>query len=171
MQELIENTKHLEDEIDFLAWELRPSMLDDLGLEATLEHYVREWSEHTGIPATFHAQSVGNRRLTWLLETNLYRIAQEALNNIAKHSGATKAEIVFEPRENDVVLVIEDNGRGFVPEEKANLGGRDLGLAGIRERAQLMNGAMEMEAAEGKGTTLFVRIPMEFRVDDGNTKE
>ena len=110
VQELIENTKHLEDEIDFLAWELRPSMLDDLGLEATLEHYVREWSEHTGIPATFHAQSVGNRRLRWLLETNLYRIAQEALNNIAKHSGATKAEIVFERRENDVVLVIEDNG-------------------------------------------------------------
>ena len=167
VKELIESTKHLEAEIDFLAWELRPSMLDDLGLEATLDNYVREWSEHTGIPATFHVQGLGNRRLTWLLETNLYRIAQEALNNIAKHSGATKAEIVLEPRHDDVVLIVEDNGRGFVREEKANPGGRDLGLAGIRERATLMNGTIEVESADGKGTAVFARIPAQFASDDG----
>ena len=168
MQELVENTKHLEAEIDFLAWELRPSMLDDLGLEPTLEHYVREWSQHTGIPATFHAQGLGHRRLTWLLETNLYRIAQEALNNVANHSGAAKAEIVLERRENDVVLIVEDNGRGFVPEKKASPGKRDLGLAGIRERAKLMNGTIEVESADGKGTALFARIPAQFAADDGN---
>lgn len=168
VQELIESTKHLEAEVDFLAWDLRPSMLDDLGLEATLGNYVREWSEHTGIPTTFHAQGLGHRRLTWLLETNLYRIAQEALNNIAKHAGATKAEIVLETQDGDVVLIIEDNGRGFMPEEKANPAVRELGLAGIRERAKLMNGAIEIESAAGKGTTLFARIPAQFASDDGN---
>ncbi len=171
VQELIENTKHLEGEIDFLAWELRPSMLDDFGLEVTLENYVREWTQHTGIPVTFHAQGLGNRRLTWLLETNLYRIAQEALNNIAKHSEATKAEIVLEPHESEVILIVEDNGRGFVHEEKTNPGGRELGLAGVRERAKLMNGTIEIESADGKGTTLFARIPMQFAADDGKAKQ
>jgi signal transduction histidine kinase len=66
-----------------------------------------------------------------------------------------------------VVLIIEDNGRGFVPEDK-NPAGRELGLAGIRERAKLMNGAVDMESADGKGTTLFARIPMQFAADDGN---
>jgi signal transduction histidine kinase len=93
------------------------------------------------------------------------------LNNIAKHSEATKAEIVLEPRQDDIVLIVEDNGRGFVPEEKSNPAGRELGLAGIRERATLMNGTMEIEATDGKGTSLFVRVPMEFRGDDGNVKK
>ena len=109
--------------------------------------------------------------LTWLLETNLYRIAQEALNNIAKHSEATKAEIVLEPHESEVILIVEDNGRGFVHEEKTNPGGRELGLAGVRERAKLMNGTIEIESADGKGTTLFARIPMQFAADDGKAKQ
>lgn len=171
VQELIESTKQLEAEIDFLAWELRPSMLDDLGLKTTLENYVREWSEHTGIPVTFHTHGLDGRSLTWLLETNLYRIAQEALNNIAKHSGATQVEILLEPREDDVVLIVEDNGRGFLPEEKADPATRELGLAGIRERAKLMNGSIEIEGGDGKGTTVFARIPIQFRSDNGNRNE
>lgn len=170
-QELVESTKQLEAEIDFLAWELRPTMLDDFGLQPTLENYVRQWSEHTGIPATFHGQALGNRRLTWLLETNLYRIAQEALNNIAKHSGATKAEIVLELQEANVVLIIEDNGRGFASEDKPVPGGRDLGLAGIRERTKLMNGTIEIESADGKGAALFVKIPAQNAADDGNSNK
>ena len=67
VQELMESAKHLEAEIDFLAWELRPSMLDDLGLEATLDNFVREWSEHTGITVAFHPVGLAKRRLTWLL--------------------------------------------------------------------------------------------------------
>lgn len=171
VEKLLESAKHLESEIDFLAWELRPLMLDDLGLQVTLKNYIREWSEHSGIPATFQAHGLGDRRLTWLLETNLYRIAQEALNNVAKHSGATKVEIVLETQQNDVMLIVEDNGRGFVPEEKANPGRRELGLAGIQERAKLMNGAIEMESSDGKGTSLFARIPMQFASDNGNSNK
>jgi two-component system CheB/CheR fusion protein len=171
VQELMKSTKHLEAEIDFLAWELRPSMLDDLGLEPSLESYVREWSEHAGIPATFHSRGFANRRLTWLLETNLYRIAQEALNNIAKHSQATNVEIVLEPRGEDIVLIVEDNGRGFSPDKEKTSGGREIGLAGVRERAALMKGKVELESAEGRGTAIFARIPLQFRTDDGNTIE
>lgn len=171
VRDLMESTKHLEAEIDFLAWELRPSMLDDLGLEPALENYVREWSEHSRIPVRFHTQGFGNRRLTWLLETNLYRMAQEALNNIAKHSQATNVEIVLEPREGDVVLIVEDNGRGFSPEEEKTSSGREIGLASIRERASLMKGKLEIESAEGKGAAIFVRIPLQFRTGDGNTIE
>jgi two-component system CheB/CheR fusion protein len=170
-QELLESTKHLEAEIDFLAWELRPSMLDDLGLEATLQSYVREWSENTGIPVTFHSQGLGNRRLISLLETNLYRIAQEALNNIAKHSQATNAEIVLEPREDDIVLIIEDNGRGFSTGKDKDSTGREMGLQSVRERAALMKGKVEIESADGKGAAVFVRIPVQFRSNDGNTSE
>jgi signal transduction histidine kinase len=167
MQELIETTKHLEAEIDFLAWELRPSMLDDLGLGATIENYAREWSEHIGIAVTTHVQGLGGQRLSWLLETNLYRIAQEALNNISKHSEATKVEIILETRQDQTVLIVEDNGRGFVPEEKPSAKGRGIGLVGIRERVKLMNGTLEIESSDGKGTTLFARIPVQFAGDDG----
>jgi signal transduction histidine kinase len=165
VEELMEGTKDLEKEIDFLAWELRPSMLDDFGLGPTLEHYVREWSQHSGIPATFHAQGLDGRRLTWLLETNLYRIAQEALNNAAKHSGANNVEILLEQRGQDIVLIVEDNGRGFTVGAAKDPADREIGLTGIRERATLMDGAVEIEAAEGKGTTVFVRIPSDFRHD------
>ncbi|MBV9145507.1 MAG: PAS domain-containing protein [Acidobacteria bacterium] len=161
VEELLESARQLEAEIDYLAWELRPSMLDDLGLQATLENYAREWSEHSGVKTTFHSQRFGSRRLSPLLETNLYRIAQEALNNVAKHSQAAKVEIILEPRENDVVLIVEDDGRGFVDDGKSETAGRKLGLAGLHERAALMNGTIEIESSEGKGTTVFVRIPMQ----------
>lgn len=171
VQELMENTKLLETEIDFLAWELRPSMLDDLGLAATLENYVRQWRQHAGIPAKFHTQGFGDRRLTWLLETNLYRIAQEALNNVAKHSEATDVEILLEPRGDEVVLIVEDNGRGFAAEQMASPARREIGLQSIRERAALMDGTVEIEAAEGEGATIFVRIPGQFRANNSGPSE
>ena len=169
-RELMDNTRQVEEEIDFLAWELRPSMLDDLGLEATLESYIKQWSEHSGIPVRFHTQGFANRRLTSLLETNLYRIVQEALNNAVKHSQATNIEILLEPRANDAVLIVEDNGRGFTVVNERDSAGRGIGLAGIRERAALMKGNVEIESTEGKGTTIFVRIPLRLRTDGSATE-
>jgi signal transduction histidine kinase len=163
MDEIIESAQHLEAEIDFLTWELRPPMLDDLGLQITLENYVREWSEHNRIPVAFHPQRLQNRRLTGPLEINLYRIVQEALNNVAKHSQAANVEILLEPRDNNIVLIIEDDGRGFTEPHPA---GRELGLAGLRERAMLMNGTAEIEGIEGKGTTIFVRVPAQWANDE-----
>jgi signal transduction histidine kinase len=76
----------------------------------------------------------------------------------------------LEVRQNNVVLIVEDNGRGFSLGKEANLDGRRLGLVSIRERATLMNGTIEIEASKGKGTTLFVRAPAQFAADDGDTK-
>ena len=167
---LIESTRRLDAEIDFLAWELRPSMLDDLGLAPALESYAREWSEHTGIPVEFHARGFGEDRLTWLLETNLYRIAQEALNNVAKHAQATNVEIILELNAKEAVLIVGDNGQGFVPQNKGD-NVRDMGLTGVRERAALMRGTVEIESAEGQGTTVFVRMPAQLRSDEEKAKD
>ena len=171
LHSLLEVTTQLEKEIDFLAWELRPSMLDDLGLTQTLESYVREWSEHSGVAATFHTQGLDGRRLSWLLETNLYRIAQEALNNVAKHSGATNVEVLLEHRGNDIMLIVEDNGRGFTPATEVDSTNREIGLVGIRERIALMDGTIEIESADGKGTSIFARVPVQFREPGEDAKE
>lgn len=168
--ELMKRTEQLEAEIDFLAWELRPSMLDDLGLEATVKGYTREWSEHAGIQVRFHAEGFADRRLASLLETNLYRIVQEALNNVVKHSQATEVEIVLESRADNAVLIIEDNGRGFNVSAEKDSADRGIGLTSIRERAALMKGAVDIESTEGKGTAIFVRIPLQFR-KDGDASE
>ncbi|MEO8572786.1 MAG: chemotaxis protein CheB [Pyrinomonadaceae bacterium] len=151
----------LDAEVGFLAWELRPAALDDLGFVAATRNFVSEWSRHYGIPAELHAGNVEGRRLLADVETNLYRIVQEALNNVIKHAGASSVSIVVEKRRDDIVLVIEDDGKGFEAGELKPSGesGRGLGLIGMHERAALIGGAIEIESGPGKGTTIFVRVP------------
>ena len=162
IERLQELGKRLDEEVNFLVWELRPTVLDDLGLAAAIENYVREWTRHTDIAAEFHAGRLGNGRLEGNVETNLYRITQEALNNASKHSGAKNVNIVLETRRNEIVLVIEDDGVGFDIEELKRMprlsGG--LGLTGIRERAAIIGGKVEIESSPGKGTTVFVRVSL-----------
>jgi len=152
----------IDSEVDFLAWELRPIALDDLGLPAVLTNYGEEWSSHYKIPAQVHIAGMDSQRLWPQVETNLYRITQEALNNIYKYASAARVDVILERRENDVVLIIEDDGVGF------NAGDGDgtdkgLGLAGMRERAALLGGTLEIESTPDKGTTIFVRIPNALR--------
>jgi len=157
--------KRLDEEVNFLVWQLRPTVLDDLGLAAAIENYVREWSRYSGIEAEFHAGRLGSERVEGTVETNLYRITQEALNNTSKHAGAKNANIVLETRKSELVLVIEDDGRGFDIEELKNTprssGG--LGLKGMRERAAIIGGILEIESSPGNGTTVFVRVPLLMR--------
>ena len=153
--------KRIDAEVNFLVWELRPTILDDLGLVAAIDNYVREWSRHYGIPAEFHAGRLGSERLGENVETNLYRITQEALNNTYKHSGAKNATVVLEGHKGELVLVIEDDGKGFALDgPRVPRSGRGLGLIGMRERAAIIGGTIEIESAPGKGTTVFVRAPM-----------
>ena len=88
----------IDRDIDFLSWELRPAALDDLGLKAVLENYVREWSRHSNVPARFHAEGVADERVAPEIEATMYRIAQEALNNVAKHAHARSVGVVLEQR-------------------------------------------------------------------------
>ena len=150
--------KQVDLDIDHLAWELRPTALDDLGLVEALNDYVKTWSSHFGLPAKLHTAGIERERLSGVAETVLYRIAQEALNNVAKHAGASGVELILEQRADHVSLIVEDDGIGFEVDE-AVVNPDSLGLVGMRERAAFAGGTLEIESRPGKGTTIFVRIP------------
>jgi len=162
VERLQDIAEKLDSEVSFLAWELRPTALDDLGFVEAIGEYVREWSKHVEIDAEFHAADLAGARLDRETETHLYRITQEALNNTAKHAGAEHVAVLLERREGSVVLVIEDNGKGFDPEDlihATDSSGGGLGLVGMNERAALVHGELEIESSIGNGTTIYVRVP------------
>ncbi|HEX8558393.1 MAG TPA: chemotaxis protein CheB [Pyrinomonadaceae bacterium] len=168
IEELQERAARLDEEVDFLAWEMRPTALDDLGLEAALANYVEEWSRHCHIPAEFQSAAGADGRLTPEVETCLYRIAQEALNNVYKHAQAARVSVILERRGPDVLLVVEDDGVGFVEADAGRWeGGRGLGLVGMRERAALLGGSVEFESEPGRGTAIFARVPARGARPDG----
>jgi len=147
-------------DVDSLVWEMRPMALDDLGLGAALTSYVQSWSRHLGIPVDLHAAGWDRGRLTIEIETVLYRIAQEALNNVAKHAHATNVAIVLEQHAGQVFLIIEDNGAGFDLQTVLDADEKGLGLIGMRERAAVVEGNIEIESQPNSGTTVVVRIPV-----------
>lgn len=151
--------KQIDEDVDFLVWELRPTALDDLGLGAALSQYVRNWSKHFGVSAELHTSGIEKDRLPIEIEMVLYRIAQEALNNVAKHARAQQVDILLECRSGQVSLIVEDNGVGF--EEEQTLGASDqrMGLIGMRERVTLAGGTLVVESNPGSGTTIAARIP------------
>lgn len=156
-----EVANRIDADVDFLAWELRPSVLDDLGLAPAVSKFVDDWSKHFKIPAEFRLVDWNGILLAPEIEINLYRIAQEALNNISKHAEAENASVILEEREGVVRLIVEDDGVGFDPESKfeATNSDRGMGLLGMKERAELLGGNIEIESAPGLGTTVFARIP------------
>lgn len=161
VQRLQEIAERLDSEVSFLAWELRPSALDDLGLTDAIGAFVNEWSKHYEIPADFYSANLSGDRLNRDAETHLYRISQEALNNIAKHAKPSRVTVILERRGENVILIIEDDGVGFElqPDRPPSESGKGLGLVGMRERASLVGGGVEIESAPGKGTTIFVKVP------------
>jgi signal transduction histidine kinase len=158
----IELAAELDHSMDFLTSGLRPAALDHLGLAAALEHLARGWSERLGIDVDFDAMGAERLRLPEESETHLYRIAQEALHNVFKHAGATHVTVSLVHREHRVLLIIEDNGRGFDTEATHPVRGKAhaLGLIGMRERAMLFGGEFVVESAPGQGTAVFVRLPV-----------
>jgi len=160
IEEIQSLAKRIDDEVDFLAWELRPVSLDELGLATALATFVREWSKHFGIPAEFHTTDSDQDRLPPEAEINFYRIAQEALNNIYKHARASNVDVIFERRDLHATLIIEDNGRGFDASEEAQTDNKQIGLINMRERASFVGGTLEIESQPGGGTTVFARVPV-----------
>jgi len=139
---------------------LRPSILDDLGLIPALRSLAKGQQVYDGIHTDLKVLG-GERRFSPEVESLLFRIVQEALNNIRRHAEASEAQVVIEFAEDRIKVTISDNGRGF------ELSGRvddlprsgKLGLAGMQERARLLGGTLEMESTLGKGTTLIVEVP------------
>jgi len=159
---LIEITKQLVEGVHTLAWELRPLVLDDLGLASALRSYLEDWAERAKIPAGFFDTGLDNRRLPADIETTLYRVVQESLTNILKHAQAKAVSVILEQRDNNVSLIIEDDGQGFdVPNVwGAPLKDGGLGLLGMRERVMLAGGSLTVESTPGVGTTIFVRFAL-----------
>jgi signal transduction histidine kinase len=139
-----------------LAVELRPSALDDFGLEPALRRLGQTVREGRELDVQVEAR-LGKGRLPADVETALYRIVQEALTNVVKHASAAHVSVVLTRKPGSVVVVIEDDGRGFDPAESA---ADRLGLLGMHERVQLLDGSLQLEAAPGSGTTLIVELPL-----------
>ena len=159
LQELATQTAR---DLHRVAVELRPAALDDLGLVKAIRALIETWSTRYRIDVDFEAGQYKGAGVSSEIETILYRIIQEALNNVAKHSGATRVALVLRRTEEQVQAIIEDDGRGFEARgtsQSGNGSGR-LGLLGIRERLGIVGGDFKIESAPKRGATLFVRIPI-----------
>jgi signal transduction histidine kinase len=149
-------------EVHDLALELRPTALDDVGLEGALSNHIETWATRTGIAVDFHGLGVESPRLPRDLETAIYRLVQEALTNIVKHASASHVSVIVERRDGQVVAIVEDDGVGFdatAALQKGPASGQ-LGLLGMRERLGALGGELEIESAAGRGTTVFGRVPI-----------
>ncbi len=159
LQELAAQTAR---DLHRVALELRPPALDDLGLVKALRNLVETWSDRCGIEADFEAVGYDPAGISSEIETILYRIIQEALNNVAKHSGARRASVVLQRVGENVQGIVEDDGCGFDTGKArfASKKGQRLGLLGIEERLGLVGGSLNVESTPGRGATLIVRIPI-----------
>ena len=162
LRQVQELTNQVSREMHVLAMDLRPTTLDDLGLQTALSNYLEQWMERTTISIELHSIGFDERRLHPNIETALYRIVQEAMTNVIKHAQADHVSVILESRLDHVLTIVEDNGQGFDVEammnEPVTQGG--LGLIGMQERVTLLGGTFNLESSPGIGTSIFVRIPI-----------
>ena len=140
-----------------IATELRPGVLDDLGIVAAIEWQLHEFQDRSGIACRFSSQreaiALGKGQ-----STAVFRISQETLTNVARHADASQVEVSLEEVEGDVILRVSDDGKGI---EESNMHDpKSLGLLGMRERAFLFGGEVRIDGRPGEGTTVTVRIPL-----------
>jgi signal transduction histidine kinase len=147
------------EQVRTLAFELRPSALDDLGMVAALHRLVVRHGERTGVCANFRA-TPADLRAPAEIETAIFRIVQEALTNVARHARASHVEVTLAVQDDALVLAVQDDGVGFDVGERLST---SLGLVGMSERAMLAGGKLEVESAPRAGTTLCARIPLPRR--------
>jgi signal transduction histidine kinase len=140
-----------------ISSELRPGILDDLGLVAALEWQCQEFEKRTGIISKCRA-GLDDYNFDKNFSTNIFRICQEALTNVARHAQATEVETFLTEEDGFIKVTIKDNGIGFDMEEvKAK---RSLGLVGMRERAMLFKGDLAINSEKGKGTVIVLKAPI-----------
>jgi nitrate/nitrite-specific signal transduction histidine kinase len=157
LQEVRNMAREAMYDMRLLVFELRPFMLETEGLASALRTRLAAVEGRSGLKTEVLVE--GERRLPIKFEEELYRIAQEGLNNVVKHAEATQVQIQLKYDENTVSLEVMDDGKGFEPEAATQSGG--FGLQGIKERVQQLGGTMKIESVPLKGTRLRVRIPLE----------
>lgn len=153
MRDLIDKTI---DEVRGMAIRLRPGVLDDLGLIPALDWYTSDFEKRTGIPCTFTHINVP--RLDNPVSTAAYRITQESLTNVARHALANRVEVSIQRQNGLLTLSITDDGRGFDPKDLSD--SECLGIAGMRERAALVGGALDIQFQPERGTGVYFRVPI-----------
>jgi signal transduction histidine kinase len=165
VRQLVHLSRDLGSQLGALARDLRPSVLDDLGLVPALRSHAREFSERIGIPVDLLARTP-IPRLTPDAETAIFRVVQEALTNVAKHAHASRAGVMLSCTSRRLTLRVWDDGRGFQPgEDHARLNGHShLGLIGMTERVQLLGGELELTSIPGRGTRISVTAPIAEKV-------
>ena len=150
----------VEERLRELSHELHPTILDHLGLQPGLEFLAAQTSKRSGIHIT--TECLTNGRFSAVLELTLYRVVQEALNNVVRHSKANRVQVRLLEDEALIQCSVQDDGIGFDPKEiSGRAGTNSLGLAGIRERVESVNGRFEIFSAPGTGTKLFITLPQE----------
>jgi signal transduction histidine kinase len=140
-----------------ISSELRPSLLDDLGLNAAISWHLKEFKKRTGVDVDFK-ENDPDFELPNTIKTGLFRILQEALTNVARHAEATLVKVDLEQDKNSILLKIKDNGLGF--EIRKHSGNKTLGILGMKERAAMMGGQYDISSASGQGTTITVKVPI-----------
>jgi PAS domain S-box-containing protein len=163
--------RRMEDELDRLSYELRPLALDDLGLDDALRSHAQAWAKESGIPIDVHTHGLRTGRLAPVVETTVYRVVQETLTNVRKHAGASRVGLIVERRPGELRVVVEDDGEGFDAANVVSERGRRLGLRGMAERARLVAGHLEVESVAGRGTTVYLSIPLSEEADGGDAAD
>jgi signal transduction histidine kinase len=167
MKEILDTVSDSIEEVRRMSRDLRPTQLERVGLTATLGSMLRGVEESTELTVDAHIDTVDGL-LSADGEIGLYRIAQEAVNNILKHADASKAELQLQKDGDSLRLVVHDDGKGFDTETTVQDGtGGGLGLRGIRERAHMLGGMLRIESAPGKGTTLWLEFPLQETAEEG----
>jgi signal transduction histidine kinase len=158
--ELVEWLRQLSNEmsrdIHDLALELRPPALDDLGLASAIRSHGERLAAQAGFTIDVHCRVEG---LDATVETTIYRVVQEALTNVARHAGASQVSVVVDQPDDSIRVAIEDDGNGRCP-DPSRTAPACLGIAGMRERAAMIGGILEIESSPGHGTTVFLRVPV-----------
>jgi PAS domain S-box-containing protein len=157
LQSLAARLNALGDDVRRTAYQLHPAVLEHLGLLAALESYCADFSSHQAVRVAFRRRNVPVS-IPDDISLGLYRVTQECLRNVARHSGASRASVTIEGIENSIRLLIADKGKGFDPALAAGKNG--LGLVSMEERVRGMNGKLLIESRLGGGTRVEVRVPL-----------
>jgi signal transduction histidine kinase len=158
LSQALGRTNDLIGRVRNLSLELRPAMLDDLGLLPTLRWHFERYTAQSGIKIDFRHEGLEGRRFERAIETAAYRIIQEALTNVARHTQVERVQVEVAAGENKLTLRIQDRGAGFDPDAMA--AGVTGGVPGMRERTEMLGGELRIESRPGAGTLLIAELPL-----------
>jgi signal transduction histidine kinase len=152
-----------------MAYELRPPGLEELGLVETIYRFCEDFTHMWGVPVDFQSAGLTNLKLDYGLQINLYRLVQEGLTNIRKHASASRVKVKLVAAFPNIILRIEDNGRGFDVQKRATSVGQDkrMGLRSMLERVNLMGGKMKLQSKLGQGTKVSIKLPFKEKTSGG----